>query len=116
MWGTVAASAGVVATALFVLSSLPMLAKAARSRDLSSYSGANLLIANVGNVAQALYLTTLPAGPLWVLHGFNTAVSGLMLGWWLRRRPRPGAAAGRSGISRGRAGGRPAPRSPRSGR
>ena len=62
MWGTVAASAGVVATALFVLSSLPMLAKAARSRDLSSYSGANLLIADGGDVAQALSLTTLPAG------------------------------------------------------
>lgn len=45
MWITIATSAGVVATALFVTSALPMLVKAARTKNLASYSGGNLLIA-----------------------------------------------------------------------
>lgn len=84
MWSTVATSAGVVATALFVASALPMLVKAARTKDLTSYSGGNLVIANLGNLAQSAYLTTLPPGPLWALHGFNTLASATMLAWWIR--------------------------------
>ena len=76
--------AGVAATALFVLSALPMLTKAARTKDLASYSGTNLLIANLGNAAQTAYIATLPPGPVWVLHGFNTLASALMLTWWIR--------------------------------
>ena len=41
--------AGTVSTALFVTSYLPMLVKAFRTRDLSSYSRGNLVLANVGN-------------------------------------------------------------------
>ena len=37
MWAQIAVTAGVVSTALFVLSTLPMLLKAARTKDLSSY-------------------------------------------------------------------------------
>ena len=29
----------------------------------------------------------LPAGPIWVLHGFYVVTSALMLLWWLRYRP-----------------------------
>lgn len=80
----IGAIAGTVATALFVGSALPMLVRAGRTRDLSSYSPANLIIANVGNLAQTLYVVTLPIGPLWLMHGFNAAVSALMLQWWVR--------------------------------
>ena len=40
--------AGMVSTTVFAGSVLPMLIKAVRSRDLSSYSLANLALANVG--------------------------------------------------------------------
>lgn len=89
MWPEIAVAAGAVATALFVLSTLPMLTKAARTKDLSSYSGGNLIIANAGNATQVLYVITLPPGPVWALHAFNTAASALMLVWWMRHRERP---------------------------
>lgn len=80
----IGAIAGTVATLLFVGSALPMLIRARRTRDLSSYSPANLIIANVGNLAQTIYVITLPVGPVWLMHAFNVVVSGLMLLWWLR--------------------------------
>lgn len=80
----IGAIAGTVATLLFVGSALPMLIRARRTRDLSSYSPANLIIANVGNLAQTIYVVTLPPGHVWLMHGFNVVVSGLMLLWWLR--------------------------------
>ena len=86
----VGAIAGSLATALFVASAIPMVVRAARTRDLSSYSPANLIIANVANTLQTIYLLTLPPGPIWALHGCNTAVSALMLWWWYRHHgPRP---------------------------
>jgi uncharacterized protein with PQ loop repeat len=90
----IGAIAGTVATLMFVGSALPMLIRAHRTRDLSSYSPANLIIANIGNLAQTLYVLTVPPGPLWALHGFNVIASALMLLWWLRhhgprRRSRP---------------------------
>lgn len=80
--------AGAIATLLFVTSTLPMLTKAVRTRDLTSYSGSNLAVANVGNVAQTLYLTTVPSIPIWALHLFNTLASASMLALWIRHRPR----------------------------
>lgn len=85
-WATLCAGAGSVATMLFVVATLPMLIKAGRSRDLRSYSGANLVISNCGNLLQSLYVTSLPFGPIWGLHLFNTIASLLMLTWWLRHR------------------------------
>lgn len=41
---TLSVLAGSVSTALFVASTLPMLVKAARSRDLGSYSVGNLVL------------------------------------------------------------------------
>lgn len=78
------AIAGTLAAALFVAAQLPMLIKAARSRDLRSYSGANLVIANCGNALQTVYILTLPWGPIWAIHLFNTATTALMLRWWWR--------------------------------
>lgn len=76
--------AGTTSTALFVASTLPMLAKARRTRDLASYSFGNLLLANVGNLVHSVYVLSLPLGPIWALHGFYTATSLTMLGWFLR--------------------------------
>lgn len=90
--GEIAMACGMLATFLYIVATLPMLHKAVRTHDLASYSGANLFIANAGNVTQAIYVLTLPPGPMWVLHGFNTTVSALMLAWWLQcRRQRCGS-------------------------
>lgn len=62
--------AGSVATVTFIVSYLPMLAKAARTRDLSSYSESSLLIANLGNLVQTVYVVSLPPGPISALHTF----------------------------------------------
>src|SRR5262245_17967682 len=82
--------AGIASTVIFAGSTLPMLAKAHRSRDLSSYSLGNIALANIGNVVHSLYVFSLPPGPIWALHTFYLSTSGLMLAWYLRyglRRP-----------------------------
>jgi hypothetical protein len=76
--------AGLASTTLFVASTLPMLAKARRTRDLSSYSLGNLLLANTGNAIHSVYVFSLPPGPIWALHGFYLASTALMLVWFLR--------------------------------
>jgi len=79
---------GTASTVIFVIGTLPMLIKAARTRDLSSYSLSNMVMANVGNAFNTVYVVSLPPGPVWGLHGFNTAATALMLFWYLRYRPR----------------------------
>lgn len=78
------AVAGIAATAVFVGSTLPMLLKAGRTKDLRSYSLANIALANLGNLLQWVYISSLPLGPIWLLHGFNTGSTALMLLWYLR--------------------------------
>jgi uncharacterized protein with PQ loop repeat len=88
---TMAVLAGSVSTVLFAASTLPMLIKAARSKELSSYSRGNLVLANVGNAVHTIYVLQLPPGPIWALHTFYVITSGLMLFWHLRyasRSPR----------------------------
>jgi hypothetical protein len=80
----VAVLAGSISTALFVVSALPMLYKAACTRDLGSYSLGNLLLANVGNGFYAIYVFSMPVGPIWALHSFYMLSSALMLVWYLR--------------------------------
>lgn len=82
----VAVFAGVVSTGLFAMSYLPMLVKAARTKDLSSYSLGNIAITNVGNAVHSVYVFSLPIGPIWFLHGFYLVASVLMLVWFLRYR------------------------------
>ncbi|MGN6577694.1 MAG: hypothetical protein ACTHKG_18635 [Nocardioides sp.] len=76
--------AGLASTTLFVASTLPMLAKARRTRDLSSYSLGNLLLANTGNAIHSVYVFSLPPGPIWALHAFYLASTATMLVWFLR--------------------------------
>jgi uncharacterized protein with PQ loop repeat len=78
--------AGVLSTGLFAMSYLPMLVKAARTKDLSSYSLGNIAITNVGNAVHSLYVFSLPMGPIWFLHTFYLVASALMLTWFLRYR------------------------------
>ncbi|MFE5670179.1 hypothetical protein ACFQ58_01090 [Agromyces sp. NPDC056523] len=82
----VAILAGAMSTGLFALSYLPMLVKAARTKDLSSYSLGNLATTNAGNLIYSLYVFSLPVGPIWFLHGFYLVASALMLAWFLRYR------------------------------
>ena len=88
--------AGVVSTGIFVLSYLPMLVKAVRTRDLSSYSMGSLALANVGNTLYSVYVFSLPVGPIWALHSFYLGSTALMLVWYLRysaSRPAPAPPA-----------------------
>ena len=88
--------AGLASTVIFAASTLPMLVKAFRSRDLASYSLGNIALANLGNAVHSVYVYSLPPGPIWLLHTFYLVSSGLMLGWYLRyglRKPARSAAA-----------------------
>jgi hypothetical protein len=99
MNGSLAVLAGSLSTALFVASALPMLIKAARTRDLASYSVANLGLANLGNLLYAIYVFSLPVGPIWALHSFYMISSLAMLIMWLvfRQRCRSSAMTPGSG-------------------
>ena len=76
--------AGSAAAAIFMISQLPMLIKAWRTKNLTSYSFANIGLANVGNALYAVYVVQVPVGPVWAIHGFNLTTSGLMLVLYLR--------------------------------
>jgi hypothetical protein len=81
---SLAVIAGSTSTVLFMASVLPMVAKALRTRDLTSYSLGNLLLANAGNAVHSLYVFSLPVGPIWALHTFYAVTSALMLVWFLQ--------------------------------
>lgn len=98
--------AGTLSTVLFALGMLPMLVKAARTKNLASYSLGNLLLTNVANAVHSVYVFNLPAGPIWALHLTYVLASALMLSWWLRYREADGgnegaAAAGPEGSTAG---------------
>ncbi|MFF2273637.1 hypothetical protein ACFVTX_15275 [Agromyces sp. NPDC058136] len=87
----VAVVAGAISTGLFAMSYLPMLVKAARSKDLSSYSVGNLVITNLANGLYTVYVLSMPFGPIWFLHTFYLLASALMLVWFVRYRSSPRA-------------------------
>lgn len=91
--------AGTLSTVLFAVGMLPMLVKAARTKDLASYSLSNLLLSNVANAVHSVYVFNLPAGPIWALHLAYVLASALMLVWWLRYRETD--ASGRHGRTSG---------------
>lgn len=82
--------AGTISTVIFAVSTMPMLLKAYRTKDLKSYSPTNILMANLGNVIHSVYVFHLPPGPIWVLHTFYLITTALMLLWYLRYEWRPG--------------------------
>lgn len=81
--------AGSLSTAIFAISTLPMLVKAGRSRNMASYSLGNIALANVGNLVHSVYVFSLPIGPVWVLHSFYLVSTVLMLVWYLRYEGSP---------------------------
>jgi hypothetical protein len=89
-------AAGTLATGVFAVSTLPMMVKARRTRDVRSYSLGNILLGNVGNLLYTVYVLHLPMGPIWALHAFHTVTTALMLYWYLRYVlvPRRSAAPG----------------------
>ena len=106
MMSDLALLAGAASTTLFVTSYLPMLLRALRTHDLHSYSRSSLVLANVGNVVQAVYVASLPVGPIWFLHGFYLVTSALMLTLHLRHArigaaPEAGARPRRSDLETG---------------
>ena len=76
--------AGTISTIIFALSTLPMLVKAFRTKNLKSYSLGNILLSNIGNVIHSIYIFNLPPGPIWLLHSFYLVTTCLMLVWYLR--------------------------------
>lgn len=78
--------AGTVATVAFAVSNLPMLTKALRTRDVSSYSLPSLIIVNAANLLYSLYVFSLPFGPIWALHTFYVVSCAIMLALCARAR------------------------------
>jgi hypothetical protein len=76
--------AGFTSTAMFVTGNLPMLLKAYKTKDLKSYSFGHIALGSLGNLTYWLYIVSLPLGPVWVLQGFFTLSSMLMLFLYLR--------------------------------
>jgi uncharacterized protein with PQ loop repeat len=76
--------AGAASSAIFATSTLPMLLKAFNTKNLKSYSLTNIMLSNIGNLIYAIYVYSLPVGPVWALHTFNLVTTGLMLFWYLR--------------------------------
>jgi len=76
--------AGTLATLIFASSTVPMLVKARRTRDMASYSPGNIALANLGNLLYTVYVVSLPPGPVWGLHAFHTISTALMMFWYLR--------------------------------
>ncbi len=81
--------AGATSTIIFGLSTLPMLQKAFRTKDLRSYSPGTMVLSNAGNLIHSVYVYSLPPGPIWWLHTFHLITTGLMLAWYLRYEWRP---------------------------
>ncbi len=75
--------AGLTSSTMFASSHFPMLWKAYRTRNVSSYSGLNLVLVNTGNLIFWMYIVTLPMGPIWILHAFYTVASVLMLAMYV---------------------------------
>jgi uncharacterized protein with PQ loop repeat len=71
--------AGTVSTVVFAVSNLPMLRKALRSRDVSSYSLSSMAMINAANIVYSLYVFSLPIGPIWALHTFYLISCAIML-------------------------------------
>jgi len=81
---TVQLMAGSISSLFFISSNLPMLWKVFKTKNLRSYSFIHILFNNVGNVVYWLYVSSLPIGPIWVMHTFYTITSILMLIGYIR--------------------------------
>jgi hypothetical protein len=76
--------AGTISTTIFAVSNIPMLLKAVKTRSLRSYSYMHIVMNNAANLVHWFYISALPLGPIWFLHGFYTISTVLMLFWYMR--------------------------------
>jgi ABC-type multidrug transport system fused ATPase/permease subunit len=104
MSATLPLLAGITSTVVFAVSTVPMLVKAGRTTDMSSYSLGNIVLVNVGNVVHSVYVFHLPAGPIWALHLFYLVSSAVQLTWYLRYLPRTRASLSNVALHRVRVG------------
>jgi uncharacterized protein with PQ loop repeat len=81
--------AGTLSSLIFLFGTFPMLHKAYRTKDLRSYSKGMLGANTVANVIYAIYVFSLPPGPIWALHTFYLVTTALMLFWYIRYEDRP---------------------------
>lgn len=86
--------AGTMSTVIFFLGTFPMLHKAYRTKDLRSYSKEMLAANTVANLIHAIYIFSLPPGPIWALHLFYLVTTALMLVWAIRYDGRPAGNPG----------------------
>ncbi len=75
--------AGISSSIIFTVSNFPMVIKAIKTKDLSSYSLGNLALRNVGNMAYWPYVASMPMGPTWFVQAFYTLVGLVMLLFYL---------------------------------
>jgi uncharacterized protein with PQ loop repeat len=80
--------AGSISTLIFAASNIPMLLKVWKTKDMRSYSPINIVLANLGNLVHWVYIIDLPFGPVWLLHGYYTVTTALMLGLYVIYRRR----------------------------
>ncbi len=85
--------AGSVAGLIFMSGTMTMVIKAWQTRDMDSYSRSSLILNNVGNLLNWIYILSLPFGPIYFLHMFYTITTLFMLGWYQLYRSRPDVAA-----------------------
>jgi uncharacterized protein with PQ loop repeat len=81
---TIQMVAGSISSMLFVSGNLPTLLKAFRTKNMRSYSLSSLLLVNGGNLLYWVYLSSLPFGPIWLLHSFYTITMVMLLLGYLR--------------------------------
>lgn len=74
--------AGFISSIIFAIGQISMLVKVLKTRNLKSYTLSNLVLANLGNLIDWVYLVTVP-GPLWYLHSFFTITTAVMLLFYL---------------------------------
>jgi uncharacterized protein with PQ loop repeat len=71
--------AGAISTSLFAAANVPMVVRAVRTKDMTSYSLSALIVSNGANIVHTAYVVSLPFGPIWVLHGFYLVSMALMI-------------------------------------
>lgn len=71
--------AGLVSSKIFAISTLTMLLKTMRTKNVDSFSLSSLVLSNIGNIVYWLYVISLPFGPIYFLHGFYTIAMVIML-------------------------------------
>lgn len=76
-------AAGLVSSVIFSISTLTMLLKTVRTKNVDSFSLSSLALSNVGNMMYWLYIVSLPCGPIHLLHSFYTVAMVIMLVFYL---------------------------------